>query len=212
MTSIIDPGKPAIHILNQTEEGLLGRDAKFNVVPVLATAMPENPDPLTYIFKLREDVKFHDGTPLTADDVIYGYERLIDPKSGQLRPSIPGQHLQDGGRRQVHRQVHHEAAVAHLPLLRGRNHPKATQRSLGEKPDFAVKFWSGTGPFKVSEWVQGDHQTIVRNDNYWKAAPDAKPFPYLDKVVYKTIPRTARPWPPWRPARSTLSRTRRSRT
>ena len=68
------------------------------------------------------------------------------------------------------------------------NHPKVTQRSLGEKPDFGIKFWSGTGPFKVSEWVQGDHTTIVRNDSYYMIAPDGKPYPYLDKIIYKTIP------------------------
>ena len=117
MTSIIDPGVPGLHILMQTEEALLGRDLG-NLALRVAKAMPETPDNLTFIFHLREDVKFHDGQPFTADDVIYGFERLLDPK---YKASF-GQVYRDNiakveAVRQVHRQVHHEEAVAHLPRL-----------------------------------------------------------------------------------------------
>ncbi len=189
MTTVIDPGKPGIHILNQTEEGLLGRNEKFEVVPVLAKAMPETPDNLTYIFRLREDVKFNDGTPFTSADMKYGYERLMDPKYkatfGQVyRDNIATIETPD---KYTIKFTMKQPWPIFLSFVAG-NHPKAAQRSLGEQPDFGVKLWSGTGPFKMSEWVQGDHMTIVRNDNYYQLAADGKPLPYVDKVVYKTIP------------------------
>ncbi len=189
LTTVIDPGKPGIHILNQTEEGLLGRDEKFNVVPILATGMPENPDPLTYIFKIRQDVKFDNGQPLTSDEVKYGFERLIDPKYkstfGQVyRDNIASMETPD--KYTIIFKLKQPWPIF-LSFVAG-NHPKAQLRSAGDNPDFGIKVFSGTGPFKVTEWVQGDHVTIVRNDNYYRMAPDGKPFPYLDKVVYKVIP------------------------
>lgn len=184
MTSIIDPGKPGITILNQTEEGLLGYNEKGQIIPVLAEAMPQTPDKLTYIFRLRQGVRFHDGDEVTAEHAKYAYDRLLDPKYratfGQVyRDNIARIEVLD---RHTLKFTMKQPWPQFLAFAAG-NHPKVVNPKIAETPDFGVKVWSGTGPFKVQEWVQGDRVVIVRNDNYWQ-----KGLPYLDRVVYRVIP------------------------
>ena len=62
-----------------TYAGLMGEDGKGNLVPVLATSYTVSPDGKTYTFTLRADAKFSDGTPVTADDVVYTVEKAQDP-------------------------------------------------------------------------------------------------------------------------------------
>jgi peptide/nickel transport system substrate-binding protein len=61
-------------LLANVYEGLVGRDKDFKIVPWLATSW-EQRDPKTWRFKLRPNVKFHDGAPFTADDVVFSIER-----------------------------------------------------------------------------------------------------------------------------------------
>jgi peptide/nickel transport system substrate-binding protein len=184
LISIIDPGKPGITILNQTEEGLLGYNEKGEIVPVLAEAMPETPDRLTYVFRLRRGVRFHDGDEVTAEHVKYTFERLLDPKYratfGQVyRDNIERIDVVD---RYTVRFTMKQPWPQFVAFAAG-NHPKVVNPKVAERPDFGTRVWSGTGPFKIQEWVQGDRVVIVRNDNYWQRG-----VPYLDRVVYRTIP------------------------
>ena len=76
---ILDPGnhrnRETETIIRNIYDGLLTRDAKMKVVPELAEAWTQV-DPVTYDFKIRQGVIFHDGSPMTADDVIFTFERL----------------------------------------------------------------------------------------------------------------------------------------
>jgi len=62
-------------------EGLTSYDEKMNVVPALATRWEISPDGMTYTFHLREGVRFHNGQAMTADDVQYSINRVLDPKT-----------------------------------------------------------------------------------------------------------------------------------
>ena len=68
---------------------LVGLDANLRIVPELAESW-EQPDSLTYIFRLRRGVKFHDGTDLTAEVVKWNVERMLDPATGSIRRSELG--------------------------------------------------------------------------------------------------------------------------
>ena len=59
-------------------------------------------------------------------------------------------------------------------------------KDLAELPEYGTSVWSGTGPFMVTEWVQGDHITVVRNPNYFLAGENQ--LPYLDEIIFKEIP------------------------
>ena len=61
-------------------DALVKKDAHYNLQPWLATSW-EQPDALTWVFHLRDGVRFHDGRPLTADDLVWTIESLIDPRA-----------------------------------------------------------------------------------------------------------------------------------
>lgn len=184
LTTIIDPGKPGITILNQTEEGLLGYNEKGQIVPVLAEAMPETPDKLTFIFKVRQGIRFHDGDEVTAEHARYAFERMIDPK---YRATFGAVYRQNVAKLEVPDKFTLKITMKQpwpqFPAFAAGNHPKLINPKIAEHPDFGTKVWSGTGPFKVQEWVQGDRVVLVRNESYWQ-----KGLPYLDRIVYRTIP------------------------
>jgi peptide/nickel transport system substrate-binding protein len=118
-----------------------------------------------WTFKLRKGISFHDGSPLTAKDVAYSYERILkDPKS------IQAPNLQDIVNMKVPDDhtitlVTKTPKAALLTLLRNRlilSH-KAAER-LGDKVDEQA---IGTGPYRFTGWERGSHFTMVRNDKYW---------------------------------------------
>ena len=67
-------------VIFQVYESLVGRDPNYRLVPVLATGWAQT-DPLTWRFKLRPDVRFHDGSPFTAEDAVFSFERALAPPS-----------------------------------------------------------------------------------------------------------------------------------
>ena len=75
--------EPSEHIGALIFDALVKKDAHYNLAPWLATAW-EQPDPLTWVFHLRDGVRFHDGRPLEAADVVWTIESLIDPKLAGL--------------------------------------------------------------------------------------------------------------------------------
>ena len=77
------------HVGSLIFDALVKKDEHYNLVPWLATAW-EQPDPLTWVFHLRDGVRFHDGRPLEASDVVWTIESLIDPK---LTEHLPGGQL-----------------------------------------------------------------------------------------------------------------------
>ena len=74
-------------ILNNVLEGLTFYDDNLNLVPWLAESWEQSEDGLTWTFKLREGVLFHNGREMTAEDVKWSFERLINPETGACRPA-----------------------------------------------------------------------------------------------------------------------------
>ncbi|MFN8720544.1 MAG: ABC transporter substrate-binding protein, partial [Rhodospirillales bacterium] len=69
----------AYRVVNLLFSGLIQLDETLTPKPDLATSW-ENPDPRTWVFTIRTDAKFHDGSPVTAEDIVYTYETTLDPK------------------------------------------------------------------------------------------------------------------------------------
>ena len=88
----LDPHSAQLAVTNRllmnVYEGLVGRDKNFKLVPWLAVSWAQ-PDAMTWRFKLRPNVKFHDGAPFTADDVVFSLERILSPNS-QLKSAVQG--------------------------------------------------------------------------------------------------------------------------
>src|SRR4029450_1991841 len=163
-------------------EGLLTLDDKMQVKPSLATSY-EVMSPTKVRFKLRPNVKFHDGTPFNAEAVRFTYDRALKGAPPARWASLAGS--------LDHAEVVDNLTVDPLPkgpygpILRtlamycmGIVSPTAVQK-LGQ--DFS-RAPVGTGPFKFVEWKTNTHVIIERNNDYW--GDKAR----VDRVIFKVVP------------------------
>lgn len=85
----LDPAKavglPEIRVIRDLFEGLVNQDAKGNLVPCVATRWQSN-DNRVWTFTLRDNARWSDGTPVTAEDFVYSWQRLVDPKPLRRSP------------------------------------------------------------------------------------------------------------------------------
>ena len=163
-------------------ENLVKRDPTTNkLVPWLATSW-ETPDATTWIFHLRQGVKFQDGTPFNAEAVKFTFERIMDPKVGAPRASLltPIQSIDviDDATVKITTKAPYGAFLAALA------HPNAeiVSPTAVKKYGDLMKNPVGTGPYMLKDWVSGDHITMVRNPDYWGKEPS------IDTFVIRVVP------------------------
>jgi peptide/nickel transport system substrate-binding protein len=151
-------------------------DAETNLVGDLATEWEL--DGTDWVFTLREGVTWHDGSPFTADDVKYTFERALDPEVGSFTvPSI--------GEETTVEVVDPLTVRIKLPAVNASYPDLMTAVSIVKKDsgesnrDAPV----GTGPFKFESWSPNESTVYVRNDAYYD--PER---PLLDSVVFRPIP------------------------
>ncbi|MGJ3239799.1 MAG: ABC transporter substrate-binding protein [Anaerolineae bacterium] len=175
----------SLQILNNVLETLTTFDDDLNVVPSLATEWEQSEDGLTWTFQLREGVLFSNGREMTADDVVFTYERFLDPEGGFSGNSAnigpAGTVIEAVDTYTVSITTPEPVGIA--PILLGLN--KSTgiiaQESVNE--DGTIQAPIGTGPFMISE-VDGTSRILLeRNPNYWQEG-----LPYLDAVEIRPIP------------------------
>lgn len=153
-------------------EGLVRVDKDLSPQPALAEQWEVADDLLSWTFTLRQDVLFHHGAFFTARDVVYTYQRLLDPAVGSPLRAVLSfvtsvEEFDDGTATGAVR-FRLAAANADLPLLCGA--PQAMIIAHDYDIEALAKSPSGTGPFFVSEAVPGQRVSLVRNDQYWGAA------------------------------------------
>jgi peptide/nickel transport system substrate-binding protein len=155
-------------------DGLLTRDADLNLQPALATGLPEvSEDGLTYTYHLREDVEFSDGTPFTAEDVVFTYETLVD--EGTNNPyrddfaALAGVEAQ-GEHTVVFTLDHPYAAFAERTVW-----PIASAEAAAGQDVNTGSYNTepvGTGPYVLTDWVPGERLSFEANPDYWGGAPE----------------------------------------
>ncbi len=187
----IDSGTEGVYVQMQVYDSLLNLGPSGEFVPGLATAMPEQPDDVTYVFQLREGVTFHNGRPFTADDVVWTFDRLL----GKFPELDSTQAARFGGQIASVEKVDDyivkftmkQPWVDFIPLMAGDKYMRIQQKDAElENPEqYGQSVVVGTGPFKFKEWVKGDHLTLERYEEYW-----GEPA-YVDEIVYKAIPEEA---------------------
>ena len=168
----------ALHIFDR----LVEQDDNQALVPSLATSWAPVDD-LTWEFKLREGVKFHDGTDFDADDVIFTFERAPNVPNS---PAGFGTYAKGKTVTKVDSHTIHITTEAPYPLMAN---DVSTIRVISDSiRDMAEteKFNSGeaaigTGPFKFVEYVPGDRIVVERNPDYWGEQG------IWDKVTFKSI-------------------------
>ena len=149
-----------------------------NIIGDLAESWTVSPDNLTYTFKLRPNVKFHDGTVLTSEDVKTSYERMIAPPAGVVSARAGLFHkvakVETPDKLTVVFRMK-EVDASMIDVFASPWNCIYSAARLGADPNFPARNIMGTGPFKFVEHVAGSHWTAVRFDDYFQ-----KGKPYLD--------------------------------
>jgi peptide/nickel transport system substrate-binding protein len=195
-----------IRVMLNVCEPLIWMPTATEFYPGLAESWEVSDDGLTYTFKLKEGVSFHDGTPFNAGAVQFTFDRVVEGRKlseagEEVDPEtviVPGQ-----GFNQIdaydHAEIVDDFTIKLIlsrpfgPFLSGLNgylgivSPTAVKdmglAEFGRKP-------VGTGPFMVQEWVEQDHVTLVKNPDYnWGSSFfEHSGAAYLDEMIYKFIP------------------------
>ena len=191
----IDRGAVTRTLLHNIYDRLVERDmtvpSNQPLVGNLATSWTISPDARTYTFKLRQGVKFHDGTPLDAEAVKFNIDRDSDPShkfyheagAGSLKLGYGNLASVVAVDKYTIRIVHKDPFADFLPVLAFGTYsiasPAAIQRyGNDEYPNHPV----GTGPFKYVDREKGVKVTFERNPDYWAGAPA------LDGFVVRPLP------------------------
>jgi peptide/nickel transport system substrate-binding protein len=171
----------SIQAYDHIYESLTGYDEKTNIVPALAQSWEITNGGKTYTFKLRPNVKFHNGQTMTADDVKYSIERVLDPKTASpwrswLEPIKEIKILDP-----LTVQMNLDAPYPLLGSFAGMRAAGIIPKGLAEQENLKIK-GIGTGPFKLVEYVPQDRIVYARHTEYWD-----QPLPYLDGMVFKIL-------------------------
>ncbi|PIR25544.1 MAG: hypothetical protein COX62_05605 [Deltaproteobacteria bacterium CG_4_10_14_0_2_um_filter_43_8] len=174
-------------VLSRIYESLLERDNKtLAFKPMLASRWEIGEDQKTYTFHLRQDVKWQDGFPFTADDVLYSFERVRDPKVDAASLRVYYQDVEsvkkiDSYTIQAKYKTPYFKAlemIGGLPVLP--KHLFDTGTDFNQHP--ANRSPIGTGAYRFQEWKSGQKITLTRNEHYWGKKPD------VTSVIYQIIP------------------------
>src|SRR5271165_2118720 len=156
----------------------------------LCTAMPQpTDDGKTYTFKIRDGVKFHDGSPLTAADVAASWEHIVHPPEGVLSPRASWYEMVDKIEVPDPKTVIFHlkfATSAFLPALADPFTLIYKKGILDKDPRWYEKNILGSGPFKFAEYETGQAIKGVRNPDYYR-----KGLPYLDGFTAIYAPKQA---------------------
>lgn len=172
--TIADGG--GITVLCQVAETLVLSGGDLVAHPVLAESWSPNQDGSVWTFKLRQNVKFHNGKTMTADDVVATFDRLADPANGSNALSALSGTLSKGGTRKVDDytvEFHLDAPNGNFPYTVSTDNYNAVILPADYAGDFEQNM-IGTGPFKLEKYTPKVGASFVRNDDYWgaKALPD----------------------------------------
>jgi|SRR5579884_354498 len=154
---------------------------KVEYVPNLAESW-STPDPNTWEIKLKRDVKFHNGDPFTADDVLFSLDRIAnDPQSQQTEKvkNVAEVVKVDDYTIQI------KTKVPDAPLMSGLYNISILDKALYDRlgAEAADRLAVGTGPYMFKEWVPGQRLVLTRNPNY-----HGTPKPTIDEAIYRVIP------------------------
>jgi peptide/nickel transport system substrate-binding protein len=181
--TVADQG--GLDMLAQTGEYLCLSGQTLNLTPTLATSWSANSAADVWTFKIRQGVKFHNGAPLTADDVVYTYQLHTDPKNGSNALSVLGGVLKPAGVVKVDDHTvafHLEAPNGNFPYLTSSDNYNMIILPKGYDPAKWESSFVGTGPFVLGSYTAKQGATFTRNSSYWgpKALPAQTQFTFYD--------------------------------
>jgi peptide/nickel transport system substrate-binding protein len=170
-------------LIAQTGQFLIDNDGESMMLkPLLALSWQPNDRGTIWTFKLRQNVKFHNGEPCTAKDVAATFDRLADPASGSAALSVLKGVLSKGGTRVVNDHTvafHLDAPNGNFPYYVSSDNYNAVILPANFSGNYQQSF-IGTGPFKLEKYTPKVGASFVRNPHYWgeKALPERVQFAF----------------------------------
>lgn len=176
---------PALFAADVWADGLMTYDKEGNRLPRLATRWETSADGKTYTFTLRDGVKWSDGKPFTAEDVVFTL-MSFGKFNTYLTKLVPLVEEASAPNATTFVLKLKQPLTATLDLFDKEVFP-LMPKHIYDGQDVATHPANlapvGLGPFKFQSWASGQSITFVRNEHYWE-----KPKPYLDSVVFALIP------------------------
>ncbi|MDR1873578.1 MAG: glutathione ABC transporter substrate-binding protein [Synergistaceae bacterium] len=172
-------------LLRQVYNGLVQPDENMVFQPDLAESW-ENTDALTWVFRLRQGVLFHNGEEFTAEDVKYTFDRIFDPKTAS--PGVT--HVREIDRVEVVDKytVKITTKTPYAPLLASLGRYELSilnKKGVEAAGSDYNKTPVGTGPFTLETWRPGDRVVLKKFDGYFRGEPK------VDRLVFRGIPEDA---------------------
>jgi peptide/nickel transport system substrate-binding protein len=171
--------------LRQVAEYLTYTDADNITHPYLLESWQASDDLTTWTLTLRQGIRFNNGDPLTADDVIFSFQQWLDKEAGSSMVGLIGGYLEAANLERVsdyevrlHLKRPEIAVPEHLF-----HYPALVLNHRTFEGDF-LKAPHGTGPFTLSAHEAGGRCVLKARNDYWNRGADGKPLPYLDAVEY----------------------------
>jgi peptide/nickel transport system substrate-binding protein len=170
----------SIGVVQQVAEYLIWVNPNNTLQPILATSWKPNANASVWTVAIRQGVTFHDGSQLTADDVVATFERLVNPKSNSSALTNFQGVLGPGGTKKTGTYevtFHLKAPFVDFPYTLGSTNYNAVILPKNYAGDFE-KNPVGTGPFLLKSYQTQTSATFARNPHYWQAG-----LPYLNAVT-----------------------------
>ncbi len=172
-------------------EPLVTIDYNYEFRPGLAKSWETSEDGLTWTFKLREGVTFHDGSEFNAEVVKWWLEGMQQGVNSYMFESMTSAEVIDDHTI----ALTFEAAFPNLLYNLSSSFSGIMSKEAYEKygDEYGTKYAVGTGPFMLEEWVTNDHLTLVKNPDYnWAPEWSGHKGPaQVDKILYRIIPEDA---------------------
>lgn len=164
-------------VLKLTHETLLFDSNKAEISGELAESWSYTND-TTLVIKLKQNIKFSDGTPMTADDVKFTYDMCMASNDSSSLAGLKSVDVIDPYTVQLNLESYDNEFLVNLTAINvGIQSQKAYDSGM-EKP-----YLIGTGQYVFKEWISGDHVTLVKNQNYWDSANAGK----AETIIFRPI-------------------------
>jgi len=189
LTAHLSSDLPAVMIASNLFNGLIGYDFDFNPTPDLADSWEVSPDGLRYVFHLNREARWHDGKPVTAEDVAFTFNDVlakVHPRASRWWSNVVSAEAESEHRFVITLK---EPFAPFLTLLGNRLGsgtlilPKHIYEGTDPRTNPANREPVGSGPFKLAAWQPGSFIALKRNNDYFKPG-----LPHLDRLVFQIVP------------------------
>ena len=158
---------------------LIDFDLDAHPVKSLAGELEPSSDSMNWTIRVKPDVEFHNGKTLSADDVLFTFQRIVNPKAPTLG-AISLKALDIANAKKLDKLTVQIPCFTPFSVLKD---ILASYHFFVVPVDFDLKHPVGTGPFKYESFTAGQESTFVKNENYWETG-----LPYIDKLVISDFP------------------------